>query len=121
MAKIPIAVISGSRDHSRIAGFTCTNAINELEKKMKDSLKKVFLWNDGSSSQLCSKYVFVLMTHFVSQYSLSDTITRPTMEEVPWMVLAGQRVVFAMVKPNKITINTAEEFETRLSEVVPSI
>ena len=41
LAKTPIAVISESSDHSRIATFTCTNTIvNELKKRMKDSLKK---------------------------------------------------------------------------------
>ena len=65
LAKISIAVISESSDHSRIAAFTCNGAIvNELKKRMKDSLKKVILWSDGCSSQCLSKYVFVLMTHF---------------------------------------------------------
>ena len=37
LVKIPIAVINESSDHSRIAAFTCTNAIvNELKKRMKD-------------------------------------------------------------------------------------
>ena len=37
LAKIPIAVISKSSDHSQIAAFTCTNTIvNELKKRMKD-------------------------------------------------------------------------------------
>ena len=37
LAQIPIAGISESCDHSRIASFTCTNAIvNELKKRMKD-------------------------------------------------------------------------------------
>ena len=44
LAKIPIAVISESSDHFRIAAFTCTNAIvNELILLMTDSLKKVIL------------------------------------------------------------------------------
>ena len=32
-----------------------------------------------------------------------------------------RRLVFAMVKPNKITINTVEEFETEASKAVLSI
>ena len=44
LAKIPIAVTSQFSHHSRIAAFTCTNAIvNELKKRMKDSLKKAIL------------------------------------------------------------------------------
>ena len=44
LARIPIAVISQSSDYSQIAAFTCTNAIvNELKRRMKDSLKKVIL------------------------------------------------------------------------------
>ena len=65
MAKIPIAVISESSDHSRIAAFTCTNTIvNELKKRIKDSMKKVILWSDGCPSQFRSKYGFALMTYF---------------------------------------------------------
>ena len=56
LAKVPIAVISESSDHSQIAAFTCTSAIvNELKKRMNDSLKKVILWSDGCSSQFRSK------------------------------------------------------------------
>ena len=32
-----------------------------------------------------------------------------------------ERVVFVLVKSNKITINTAEEFATEASKAVPSI
>ena len=47
LAKIPISVISECRDHCRLAAFTSTNTtVNELKKRMKDSLKKVFLWSD---------------------------------------------------------------------------
>ena len=64
-AKICIAVISESSDHSLIAAFTCTNAIiNELKNKIKDLFKKVILWSDGWLSQFRCKYVFALMTHF---------------------------------------------------------
>ena len=38
------------------------------------------------------------------------------------MVLVGQlRVVFGLLKSNKITINTAEEFATKTSKALPSI
>ena len=51
LAKIPIALIDESSDHSWIAALTCTNAFfNELKKRMKDSLKKVILWSHGCSS-----------------------------------------------------------------------
>ena len=52
LVKIAIAVISESSDHFQIATFTCTNTIaNGLEKRLKDSLKKVVLWSDGYLSQ----------------------------------------------------------------------
>ena len=44
LAKIPVTVISESRDHCQIAAFTCASAIvNELKKRMKDLLKQVIL------------------------------------------------------------------------------
>ena len=77
LAKIPIAVISESSDHSQIATFTCTNAIvNELKKRMKDSLKKLILWRDGCSLQIRSKYVFALMTHFDKSVQLEWNYNR---------------------------------------------
>ena len=65
LVKIAIAVISESSDHFQIATFTCTNIIaNGLEKRLKDSLKKVVLWSDGYLSQFRSKYLFAFMKHF---------------------------------------------------------
>ena len=65
LVKIAIAVISESSDHFQIATFTCTNTIaNGLEKRLKDSLKKVVLWSDGYLSQFRSKYMFAFMKHF---------------------------------------------------------
>ena len=91
--KIPIAVISRSSDLFRIAGFSCTNDIcNELKKRIKDSLKKVILWTVEGSLQFHFKYVFAVMTHFdksVQSVNQSSTITRPTIENAPWMVFAG--------------------------------
>ena len=82
LAKIPIAVTSESSDHSRIAAFTCTNAIvNELKKRMKDSLKKVSLWSDECSSQIHSKYVFALMTHFDKSVQLEWHYNKAHYEE----------------------------------------
>ena len=57
---------------------------------MKDSLKKAMFWSAGCSSQFRSKYVFELMTHFNKSVLLECTIMRPTMEKVPWSVLAVQ-------------------------------
>ena len=82
LAKIPIAVTSESSDHSRIAAFNCTNAIvNELKKRMKDSLKKVSLWSDECSSQIHSKYVFALMTHFDKSVQLEWHYNKAHYEE----------------------------------------
>ena len=44
LAKIPIAVISESNNHSRIAAFTCTNAIvNELKEDARFNEKSPFV------------------------------------------------------------------------------
>ena len=110
LAKIPIVVISESNDHhSRIAVFTCTNAIvNELKKRMKDSLKRVILWSDGCSSQFRSKYVLALMTHFHKSVQLEWHYNeahhgKGSMDGVDRRI---KRVVFKLVNSNKITINT---------------
>ena len=124
LAKIPIAVISESSDHSRIAAFTCTNAIvNELKKRMEDSLKKAILWGDGCSSQFRSKYVFALMTHFDKLVQLEWHYHKAQHGKGPMDDVGGtiKRVVFGLVKSNKIKISTAEEIATEASKTVSSI
>ena len=100
-AKIPVVVISESSDYSRIGAFTCTNTIvNELKKRMKDSLKKVILWSDGWSSH---------EWHYNEAHHGKG----------PMDCVAGtiKKVVFGLVKSNKITINTAEEFATEAQKL----
>ena len=124
MAKIPIAVISESSDHSRIAAFTCTNTIvNELKKRIKDSMKKVILWSDGCPSQFRSKYGFALMTYFDKLVQVKWHYNEAHNEKVS-IVGVGEtikRVVFGLVKSNRITIKTAEEFAVEVPKAVLSI
>ena len=63
LAKVPVAGIRESNDHSRIAAFSCiVTTVDEL-KKLKGELRKVILWSDGCS-RFRSKFVFALLTHF---------------------------------------------------------
>ena len=90
---------------------------------MKDSLKNVILWSDGCSSQFRPKYVLAL-THFDKSVQLEWHYNKAHHgRKGPIDGVRGtiQRVVFGLVKSNKITINTAEEFATEASKVVPSI
>ena len=117
-------MISESSDHSRTAAFTCTNAIvNKLKKSMKDSLKKVILWSDGCSSQFRSKYVCLLVAHFVNSVQLEQHYNENHHEKGTMDVVGGtiKGMVFGLVKSNKIKINTSEEFATEASKAMPSI
>ena len=64
LTKVPMAVISESNDHSRIAAFSYIVTIIDELKKMMDELRKVNWWSDGCSSQFRSKFAFALLTHF---------------------------------------------------------
>ena len=117
-------MINESSDHSRIAAFTCTNTLaNELKKWMKDSLKKVILCGDGCSSQFHSKHVFALMTHFDKSVQLELHYNEAHHGKGPMNGVGGtiKRVIFGLVKSNKITINTAEEFAAEASVAMTSI
>ena len=70
LTKVPMAVISESNDHSRIATFSCIVTIVGELKKMMDGLCNVILWCDGCSSQFRSKFVFALLTHFYRNIAL---------------------------------------------------
>ena len=64
LTKVPMAVISKSNDHSRIAAFSCIVTIVGELKKLTNELHKMILWSNGCSSQFRSKFVFALLTHF---------------------------------------------------------
>ena len=70
LTKVPMAVISESNDHSRIATFSCIVTIVDELKKLMDGLCNVILWCDGCSSQFRSKFVFALLTHFYRNIAL---------------------------------------------------
>ena len=58
LPKIPVAVVSESSDHSRIATFIYTNpTVNESKKRMKDSFEKVISQSNEYASQFSSKYL----------------------------------------------------------------
>ena len=123
LSNIPIAVISASSDHSRIAAFTCINTIiNELKKRIKNSLKRVILRSDGCSSQFCSKYMLELMTHFDKSGQLEWHYNKAHHGKIFMNNVGGtiKRMVFGLVKSNNITINIAEELATEASTAVPS-
>ena len=96
----------------------CTNAnVNELKKRMKDSLKKVIcslkkviLWTNGCSSHFRIKYVFTLTMHFDKSEQLEWHYNEAHHEKLPMDGVdeAIKRVVFGLLKSNKIKISTTE-------------
>ena len=124
LTKISIAVISGPSDHSLIVSFNWTNVIvNELKMRMKNSSKKVILWSDGCSLQFCTKYVFALMTNLDKSVQSEWHFNEASHWKDHGDCVSGtiKRVVFGLVKSNKITIYTAEGFVMEASKTVPSI
>ena len=74
----------------------------------------------NSSLNAC---VFALMTHFDKTVQLEWHYNRAHYEKglVDGVGETKERMIFGLVESNKITINTAEEFATEASKVVPSI
>ena len=121
LTKVPMAVISESNDHSRIAAFSCIVTIVDELKKLMGELRKVILWSDGCSSQFRSKFVFALITHFYRNISLQWNYNEAHHDKGPIDGVGGpiKPVVYGLVKPRHINIKTAEEFAAEASKGVP--
>ena len=79
--------------------------------------------DDGCSPQFQSKHMFAFMAHFDKSIQLEWHYNETNHGKDPTDGVSGtiKRVVFGLVKSNKITINTVEEFATKTSKAVPSI
>ena len=123
LTKVPMAVISESNHHSRIAAFSYIVTIFDELKKMMGELRKVILWSDGCSSQFHSKFIFARLTHFDRNIALQWNYNEDHHGKGPMDGVGGtiKRVVYALVKSRHININTAEEFAVEASKGVPSI
>ena len=113
LVEVPMSVISQSNEQWRIAAITFIIAIiSQIKDEMNDSLRKVILLSDACWLQFPSKFVFALVTHYEN--------LRLSTGSVQWMELV-KRVVFDLIKSNKITINSAEELEREALRTVLSI
>ena len=123
LTKVPIAVISESNDHSRIAAFSCIVTIVDELKKLMGELRKMILWSDGCFSQFCSKFVFALLTHFDRNIALQWNYNEVHHNKGPMDRVEGRikRVDYGLVKSRHININTAEQFAAEASKSVSSI
>ena len=72
LKNISTTITSESSDHSRIAAFSCVNAvIKHAQEQIKPvQIHKVIVWSDGCAAQFRSKFVFMLMTYFDSNIDL---------------------------------------------------
>ena len=63
LVKRPVAVVSESSDHSRIAALTCIDfVIKEVERHT--NLTKIIMWSDGCAAQFRSHFVFKLLANY---------------------------------------------------------
>ena len=116
LTKVPMAVISESNDHSRIAGLSCIAAIVDELKKLMGKLC------NRCSLQFRSKFVFALLTHFDWNIALQWNYNKAHHGKGPMDSVRGtiKRVSYGLVKSRHININT-EEFAAEASKGVPSI
>ena len=123
LKKFPMAVISESNDHSRIAAFSCVTSIFKELKKLVGPIDRVIMWSDGCASQFRSKFVFALLTSFENEIDLEWHYNEAHHGKGPMDGVGGtiKRVVYGLVKSRKVIINSAEEFAIEASKAVPSI
>ena len=74
------------------------------------------MWRDGCSPQFRSKYVFASMTQFDKLVQLEWHYNEAHHGDSPMYGVDEtiKRVVFVLLKSEKITINTAEQFATKV-------
>ena len=56
----PAKISSDSRNHSRIAAFSCVNNILKVMEEKIDAIKKVIAWSNGMEFR--SRFVFMLLS-----------------------------------------------------------
>ena len=102
LTKVPMAVISESNDHSRIAGLSCIAAIVDELKKLMGKLC------NRCSLQFRSKFAFALLTHFDWNIALQWNYNKAHHGKGPMESVRGtiKRVSYGLVKSRHININT---------------
>ena len=71
LVKLPVAVVSESSDHSRIAALTCIDFV------IKDFvIKKIIMWNDDRAAQFRSPFVFKLLANYRRELQLEGNYNK---------------------------------------------
>ena len=58
----PATITSESRNHSRIAAFSCVNNILKVMEERIDPIENVTAWSNGMGAQFRSRFVFMLLS-----------------------------------------------------------
>ena len=123
LVKKPIAIVSESSDHSRIAAFSCLSTVVQKLKEEIKVLKKVIVWSDGMTSQFRSRFTFRLLTTFDKRIDIEWHYMEAHHGKGPMDGVGGtiKNKIFKEVKSGRLIIRTPEEFAVAAQTLVPSI
>ena len=122
LVKRPVAVVSESSSHLRIAALTCIDfVIKEVERHT--DLTKIIMWSDGFAAQFRSRFVFKLLANYRRDLQLEWNYNEAHHGKGPMDGIGGtmKNVVFRQVKSGRVIINSDEEFSVAANKFVPSI
>ena len=80
LSKVPMTIVSECSDHSRFAAFSCVSKVIEnLEKIMSISMKVIYVWSHGYTSQFRSRFFLRFSYTCILINIWNDITTRPIM------------------------------------------
>ena len=119
----PATITSESRNHSRIAAFSCLNKILKVMEERIDPIKKVISWSDGMGAQFRSRFVFILLSTIDQAIYVEWHYNEAHHRKGPLDGVGGttRNSVFRAVKSGKYSVRDPEEFAKAANDIVPSI
>ena len=122
-------VTSETTDHSRIAAFSCINLIIDLlQKKFPSQFNNYpvfYIWSDGCTLHFWSRFVFALMTHFNTDYTIQWYYKERHHGKGPMYGVGGtvKNMIFQHVQSKKCVINGAgaKDFAEYANKIINGI
>ena len=124
LSKVPMAIVSESGDHSRIAAFSCVSKVIEtLEKVMHDPMKISYVRSDGCTFKFRPRFVIALLVHvhpdkYIEWHYNDAHHGKGLMDGVRGMIM---NQVFQLVKSGKILISNPYEFSSHINKIIPNV
>ena len=109
---LPLVVVSNQTIHERNIAFACNNKVIKIMQRYMPSLKRVYIWSDGCSSQFRSQFVFRSLLYYPDNLKITWDYGEAHHFKGPHDGIGGtvKRKVYQDVSTWKVVIKNAEHF-----------